>query len=127
MCFSAVAPQKPERPATTPISSAEPGSTKPDAGVTATRPATAPEITPSTLGLPLGGHSANIQARAAPGAHTRVTTPALPPRATPARRPPPAAPLPPPLAQPPPAPRAHRGPGVEAEPTHPEQRRADHR
>src|SRR3982750_4217393 len=41
------------------------GLTKPDAGVTATRPATAPEMMPSTLGFLTMIHSANIQARAA--------------------------------------------------------------
>src|SRR5918997_5817732 len=81
MCFSAVAPQKPDNPATAPISSAGPGSTKPDAGVMATSPATAPEITPSTLGLPLVAHAANIQASAAPAAATCVTSMAMPARA----------------------------------------------
>ena len=35
------------------------GFTNPEAGVMATRPATAPEIAPSTLGLPFLIHSAN--------------------------------------------------------------------
>ncbi len=35
-----------------------PGSTKPDAGVIATRPATAPEMQPRTEGLPLAIRSA---------------------------------------------------------------------
>src|SRR5680860_917305 len=41
------------------------GATKPAAGVMATRPATAPERRPSTLGLPSLSHSTNIQATAA--------------------------------------------------------------
>ena len=47
-----VAPQKQTRPATMPITSAPIGLTKPEAGVMATRPATAPEMMPSTDGLP---------------------------------------------------------------------------
>src|SRR6516225_2566268 len=54
------------------------GSTNPDAGVIATRPATAPEIIPSTLGLPLTVHSANIQARAAVAVAICVTAIAIP-------------------------------------------------
>src|SRR5262249_2677743 len=45
-------------PAARPISSAGTGVTKPDAGVIATRPATAPEIAPSALGRPRAIHSA---------------------------------------------------------------------
>src|SRR5689334_7188106 len=52
-------------PATTPIRIAGQGLTKPEAGVIATRPATAPEIAPNMLGLPVFIHSANIQASAA--------------------------------------------------------------
>src|ERR1041385_6238167 len=37
------------------------GFTKPEAGVIATKPATAPEIAPSTLGLPTIIHSITIQ------------------------------------------------------------------
>ena len=44
--------QKQTTPATMPMTSAPVGSTKPEAGVMATRPATAPEMMPSTLGLP---------------------------------------------------------------------------
>ena len=40
-------------PATMPMISEPPGRTKPEAGVTATRPATAPEAMPRTDGLPL--------------------------------------------------------------------------
>src|SRR3546814_11995975 len=60
------------------MKSAPVGPTKPAAGVTATRPATAPEMTPSTLGLPLTAHSANIQARAAAAVATCVTSIAMP-------------------------------------------------
>src|ERR1700739_2017905 len=52
-------------PAATPIIRAPRGSTNPEAGVIATSPATAPEMMPSTLGLPLNIHSANIQESAA--------------------------------------------------------------
>src|SRR3954469_11355834 len=44
-------------PAAMPISSAPPAVTKPQAGVITTRPATAPEQKPSTLGLPRTIHS----------------------------------------------------------------------
>ena len=44
----------------------------------ATRPATAPEITPRTLGLPLVAHSANIQASAAAAVANCVTAIAMP-------------------------------------------------
>ena len=60
--------------------SAGPGSTKPEAGVIATRPATAPEAAPSTLGLPLTIHSANIQASAAAAVATWVAVIAMPAR-----------------------------------------------
>src|SRR5215472_9569692 len=52
-----------------PIASAGIGATKPAAGVIATSPATAPEIAPKALGLPLRHHSAAhhpITAAAAP-------------------------------------------------------------
>src|ERR1700712_3176864 len=50
---------------TRPSTSAPIGPAKPEAGVTATRPATAPERMPSNEGLPLKIHSANIQDSAA--------------------------------------------------------------
>src|SRR5579875_3489791 len=59
---------------------ADPGSTKPDAGVIATRPATAPEIAPRTDGLPLAIHSANIQPSAAAAVAICVTAMAMPAR-----------------------------------------------
>src|SRR5262249_14343910 len=40
------------------------GSTKPEAGVMVPRPATAPEMTPNTDGLPRVHHSSSIQVRA---------------------------------------------------------------
>src|SRR5579863_7491926 len=67
-------------PAAKPIATAAEGATKPDAGVMATRPATAPEAMPSTLGLPLLIHSANIQARAAAAVAICVTSIAMPAR-----------------------------------------------
>ena len=54
------------------------GSTKPAAGVMATRPATAPEMMPRTLGLPLKAHSMNIHARPAAAAAICVTSIAMP-------------------------------------------------
>src|SRR5438270_638806 len=65
-------------PAATPIIKAPRGSTKPDAGVIATRPASAPEMIPSTLGFPFMTHSANIQARAAVAVAIWVTAIAMP-------------------------------------------------
>src|ERR1700722_19193942 len=53
------------------------GCTKPDAGVMATKPATDPEMPPSTLGLPLCIHSAAIQPNAAAAAPKCVATKAL--------------------------------------------------
>src|SRR5205823_11058140 len=48
-------------PAANPITSADIGPTNPDAGVMATSPATAPEIAPNALALPLRSHSAPAQ------------------------------------------------------------------
>src|SRR5689334_23264857 len=53
------------------------GLTKPDAGVIATSPATAPEIPPSTLGLPWSIHSAASQPSVAAAAPKWVATKAL--------------------------------------------------
>src|SRR5450631_4514337 len=80
MCFSDVAAQKQITPAATPMTIAPPGSTKPEAGVMATRPATAPDAAPSTEGLPLAIHSANIQPRAAAAVAICVTVIAMPAR-----------------------------------------------
>src|SRR6185436_14702466 len=52
-------------PTTRPSTIAPIGPAKPDAGVTATRPATQPETAPSSEGLPLKIHSANIHDSAA--------------------------------------------------------------
>src|SRR5688500_20240052 len=52
-------------------------STWPDAGVIATRPATAPAEAPSTLGAPLCSQETVIQVRAAIAAAVVVTTNAL--------------------------------------------------
>src|SRR5277367_821519 len=80
MCLRLVADQKQMTPAAMPITSAPPGRTKPDAGVIATRPATAPDAAPSTDGLPLTIHSANIQPRAAAAVAICVTVMAMPAR-----------------------------------------------
>src|SRR5947207_15424683 len=54
--------------------------TKPEAGVIATRPATAPDAMPSTEGLPLTSHSVNIHDRAATAVASWVTVMAMPAR-----------------------------------------------
>src|SRR5947207_2074212 len=64
-------------PAAKPITIAERGLTKPEAGVIATSPATAPEAAPSIVGLPVLIHSATIQPNAAKEAAVWVTTNAL--------------------------------------------------
>src|SRR5215471_12203341 len=53
------------------------GVTNPEAGVIATSPATAPEIPPRTLGLPLRIHSAPAQPSAPAAAAKCVATKAL--------------------------------------------------
>src|SRR5512133_2937150 len=53
------------------------GCTKPDACVTVASPATAPEMAPSALGLPLRNFSAAIQATAPAAAAKCVATKAL--------------------------------------------------
>src|SRR5215813_2385674 len=64
-------------PAISPIAIADIGDTKPAAGVIATNPATAPEIAPSALGLPLRSHSAMLHPSAAAAAPKCVATNAL--------------------------------------------------
>src|SRR5580658_2900857 len=67
-------------PAAIPMITAESGPTKPEAGVIATSPATAPEAMPSTLGLPFATHSVNIQASAAAAVAMCVAANAMPAR-----------------------------------------------
>src|SRR5262249_47124170 len=79
-------------PALKPITTAASGVTKPDAGVIATRPATAPEAAPSIVGFPVLIHSAIIQPNAAVEAAVCVAMNALDarpfaPRADPALNP----------------------------------------
>src|SRR3954454_1546806 len=64
-------------PAAIPIMMPGKGLTKPEAWVMATRPATQPEIEPSTLGLPASIHSTAIEARVAEAAAKWVATKAL--------------------------------------------------
>src|SRR3954468_21460045 len=64
-------------PAARPIAIAGSGVTKPDAGVIATSPATAPEIAPSALGRPRVAHSAPSQPSVAAAAAKCVATNAL--------------------------------------------------
>src|SRR5882757_4409484 len=65
MFFTAVTKNRQTTPTTRPSTSAPIGPAKPEAGVTATRPATQPDAMPSIEGLPLKIHSANIQDSAA--------------------------------------------------------------
>src|SRR5262249_13956061 len=60
-----------------PMASDASGVTKPDAGVIATRPATAPLAAPSTVGLPRPSHSAAIHESAAAAVAVLVATKAL--------------------------------------------------
>ena len=64
-------------PAPTPMASASIGCTKPEAGVMATRPATAPAHAPTTLGFRLKIQLSIIQVNAAAAAAVFVTTKAL--------------------------------------------------
>src|SRR5437660_4979454 len=61
-------------PAPRPMMTAAIGVTKPEAGVIATRPATAPIAAPSTLGWPLCSQLTVIQVSAAIAAAVLVTT-----------------------------------------------------
>src|SRR5262245_9503637 len=69
--------RKQPTPAARPMSIAGNGVTNPDAGVMATRPATAPEIAPSALGRPRVIHSAASQPIVAVAAAKYVATNAL--------------------------------------------------
>src|SRR3954447_20104189 len=80
MFFRLVQAQKQTATPTRPITSAPPGATKPEAGVIATRPATAPDTMPSTLGLPLVIHSQDIHDNAAAAVANWVTSMAMPAR-----------------------------------------------
>src|SRR2546421_12867316 len=59
------------------MTSDETGPTKPEAGVMATSPATAPDAAPRTVGLPRLIHSVNIQPSAAAAAPVLVAVKAL--------------------------------------------------
>src|SRR5215207_966908 len=59
------------------MASADIGVTKPEAGVMPTSPATAPEIAPSAVGLPVRTHSAATHPRVAAAAAKCVATNAL--------------------------------------------------
>jgi len=65
-------------PAAAPIASEPIGPTKPEAGVIATRPATAPEQMPITVGLPRWNHSTSIHTKAAVAVANCVTAIAMP-------------------------------------------------
>ena len=102
--LSLVAKTKQTMPEARPRTMAPIGPTEPQAGVMATRPATAPEAMPSTLGLPWAIHSQSIQAHGGRGGgelghehgHARDVV------------------------------RGELGAGVEAEPAHPQHAGADH-
>src|SRR5262249_10937274 len=64
-------------PAAIPMSTAPPEVTNPHAGVITTKPATAPEQNPSTLGLPLMSHSAMGQTKEATAVATVVVVKAF--------------------------------------------------
>src|ERR1700734_3076463 len=74
MALTLTTMKKQKTPAMRPIQSALIGVTKPEAGVMATRPATAPEIAPRADGLPLRTHSAAAQPMAAGAAAKCVAT-----------------------------------------------------
>src|SRR5580692_11840169 len=65
-------------PAAIPMANAPIGPTKPDAGVIATSPATAPEQIPMTVGLPRMIHSTIIQVKPAVAVARWVTAIAMP-------------------------------------------------
>src|ERR1700730_12104157 len=77
--------EKHTEPATKPSTIDPIGPAKPDAGVTATRPATAPETIPSSEGLPLSAHSVNIQPSVAAAVATMVLKKGSPALAVPSR------------------------------------------
>src|SRR5476649_2090602 len=61
-----------------PIQNEPIGPTKPEAGVMATKPATAPEEMPTTVGLPFKIHSTIIQVKPAVAVAVWVTSMAMP-------------------------------------------------
>src|SRR5208282_3887363 len=69
--------RKQTTPAANPMAIADIGETKPEAGVIATSPATAPEIAPRALGFPLFHHSTAVQPTVAAAAPNCVATNAL--------------------------------------------------
>src|SRR3954470_19297547 len=75
--FSLVQAKNGTMPASTPMINAPPGVTKPAAGVITTKPPTAPEQKPSTVGLPRVIHSAAGQATQATAAAMVVVVKAL--------------------------------------------------
>src|SRR4051794_32177508 len=77
MCLITVAAKKQTMPPMAPMRIAYIGVVKPLAGGMTTRPATAPEMAPRTVGLPVFNHSANIQPRAAAAAAKWVAMNAL--------------------------------------------------
>src|SRR5580658_641559 len=74
MGLSLITMKKQRKPAIRPMISAGIRWTNPDAGLMTTRPATAPEMAPRALGLPLWIHSATDQLTAAAAAAKCVAT-----------------------------------------------------
>src|SRR5487761_2072257 len=92
MALSLVTARKGTKPAAMPITTAPLGVTKPQAGVMTTKPATAPEQKPSTLGLPRKTYSAMAQTNEATAVARVVVVKALAaipsaPKALPALKP----------------------------------------
>src|SRR6185369_1855822 len=77
MCLTFVQARNGMMPARMPMITDEPGVTKPHAGVMTTRPATAPEQNPSTLGFPLSMYSASAQTKEATAVASVVVVNAL--------------------------------------------------
>src|ERR1700761_8636391 len=77
MPLTTVTMRKQKTPAMAPMTSADIGWTKPEAGVMATSPATAPEMAPRALGLPFFSHSATLHPMAAAAVAKWVLTKAL--------------------------------------------------
>src|SRR3954465_8870767 len=75
--FSLVQAKKGTAPASTPMMTALEGATKPAPGVMTTRPATAPEQKPSTVGLPRVTHSRSGQTQQATAVARVVVVKAL--------------------------------------------------
>ena len=77
LALSQTTAQRQTAPATMPMTIAPNGPAKPAAGVTATRPATAPEAAPSRLAWPRVQYSSRLQVSAAAAVATMVLSTAI--------------------------------------------------